>query len=342
MTVPLRRSVRIRRRLAAAVIAAVGVTIALAPAPLAQTDLDAFMQQVIERRDSNWKKLQQYVLDEREQVEMRGPSGALLWGERRDYTWYIRDGFFIRSPLKVNGAPVGEPDRRKYEQEFLEREQKREARAQTSGDASIDRAPSAPGAEKAPHDVDGLIRQSRQPQFVSSAYFLRFKFDAGRYALVGREQLEGQDVLRIEYYPDKLFTAESRRERREDFGVDQERRRERDDEAYKSLDAELMRLMNKSSKVTLWIEPASHQILKYTFDDLGWNFFPGQWLAQMDGVSASMSMGQPFPDVWLPRGLEMNVSLLMAFGNIDLRYTLQYDNYRQADVQSKIGIPDRP
>lgn len=342
MPAPLRTAIRTRRRLVAAAAATVGLAIALGSAPLAQTDLDAFMQQVVERRDSNWKKLQQYVLDEREQVEMRGPSGALLWGERRDYTWYIRDGFFIRSPLKVNGAPVGEPDRQKYEQEFLAREQKREARAQTSGAEPADRAPAAPGAEEAPHDVDGLIRQSRQPQFVSSAYFLRFKFDAGRYALVGREQFEGRDVLRIEYYPDKLFSAESRRERREDFGDDEDRRRDRDDEASRSLDRELMRLMNKSSKVTLWIDPSSHQILKYTFDDLGWNFFPGQWLAQMNGVSASMTMGQPFPEVWLPRGLEMNIGLLMAFGTVDLRYTLQYDNYRQADVQSKIGIPDRP
>jgi len=70
----------------------------------AQSDLDAFMQQVLEQRDSNWKKLQQYVLDEREQIDLRGPSGRPLWGDRRDYTWYIRDGFFVRSPVKVNGA----------------------------------------------------------------------------------------------------------------------------------------------------------------------------------------------------------------------------------------------
>jgi hypothetical protein len=100
--------------------------------------------------------------------------------------------------------------------------------------------------------------------------------------------------------------------------------------------------MNKSSKVTLWIEPASHQIVKYTFDDLNWNFFPAQWLAQLDGVTASMTMGQPFPDVWLPRSLQIDVRLLLAFGNVDLRYALQYENYRQPDVQSKIGIPDRP
>ena len=93
----------------------VALTRPFAAVPLAQTDLDAFMQQVLAQRDSNWKKLQQYVLDEREQIDLRGPSGAPLWGERRDYTWYIRDGFFVRSPVRVNGAAVGEPDRLKYE-----------------------------------------------------------------------------------------------------------------------------------------------------------------------------------------------------------------------------------
>src|SRR6478609_3909001 len=169
-----------------------------AAVPLAQTDLDAFMQQVLEQRDSNWKKLQQYVLDEREQIDLRGPSGAPLWGERRDYTWYIRDGFFVRGPVRVNGATVGESDRVKFESEFLERQRQREARAQASGAPPPDRAPDASA-----HDVDSLIRQSRQPEFISSAYFLRFKFDAGRYALVGRELFDGQEALRIEYYPEK-------------------------------------------------------------------------------------------------------------------------------------------
>jgi hypothetical protein len=301
----------------------------------AQTDLDDFMQQVLERRDSNWKKLQQYVLDEREQIDLRSPSGTPLWGERRDYTWYIRDGFFIRSPLRVNGASVSEADRLKYEGEFLDRERRREERAQAAGTAK------EPSSNATPYDVDGLIRQSRQPQFISSAYFLRFRFDAGRYALVGREQLEGQEVLKIEYYPEKLFTQQRRDELREEYAGDRRRPPARDSVEERSYDTELRRLMNKSSKVTLWIAPASHQILKYTFDDLGWNFFPAQWLAQLDGVSASMSMGQPFPDVWLPRGIDVNIRLLLAFGNVDMRYALQYDNYRQADVQSKVGIPDR-
>ena len=286
--------------------AALALLTAGAATPHAQTDLDAFMRQVVETRDTNWKKLQQYVLDEREQVEMRGPSGTPLWGERRDYTWYVRDGFFIRSPLRVNGAVVGEGDRVKYEQEFLERER---------------------------HDL-GVVDEPLP------AYFLHFGFDEGRYALVGREQFDGREVLRIEYYPTQLFPPSSREARRAERG--RERQPRERNAADASLDTELMRLMNKASRVTLWVVPESHQIVKYTFDDLGWNFFPGQWLAQMGEVTASMTMGEAFPDVWLPRRLEMHVGLLMAVGQMQMRYTLKYDNYRQADVQSKIGIPERP
>ena len=32
-----------------------------------------------------------------------------------------------------------------------------------------------------------------------------FKFEPGNYYLAGREQLEGQQVLRIEYYPTRMF-----------------------------------------------------------------------------------------------------------------------------------------
>jgi hypothetical protein len=53
-------------------------------------------------------------------------------------------------------------------------------------------------------------------------------------------------------------------------------------------------------------------------------------------VKASMTMGQPFPGVWLPRGLEMNASLTLAIGQLELRYALDYHDYRQADVTTKI------
>ena len=70
------------------------------------SDLDGLMQKVLARRDENWKKLQQYILDEDERVEVRGPSNLPVWGEKREYSWFIQDGYFIRSPIKADGVEV--------------------------------------------------------------------------------------------------------------------------------------------------------------------------------------------------------------------------------------------
>ncbi|HEY7286443.1 MAG TPA: hypothetical protein VH497_13420 [Vicinamibacterales bacterium] len=297
----------------------------------AQTDLDAFMRQVLAQRDENWKKLQQYVLDERESIDLRGPSRTPVWGERREYTWYIREGFFVRSPVKVNGVTIGESDRVKAENEFLERQKRREKR----------RAESQGQPVEPPSDVESLLRQTREPEFISSAYFLRFRFEEGKYALVGREKLDAPgtavpggvargviDALRIEYYPTNLFRGTDRR--RNDRGTKEE------DRAY---DAEFRRLMNKTALVTLWVEPNAHQIVKYTFDNIAFDFLPAQWLVHIDELHASMMMGQPFPDVWLPSALDFQGALTLAVGQFDLRYGIDYHDYRRADVNTKVTIP---
>src|SRR3954453_1169825 len=286
-------------RMTRALIVAVAL-LALAPAaPSAQTDLDAFMRQVVARRDDNWKRLQQYILDERKTIELRGINRLPIWGEKREYTWFIRDGFFVRSPVKFNGAAVPEAERRKFEADYLARQKRRDSRARDQADASSDVAPAEVG------DVGGLIQQTRQPQFVSSAYFLRFKFEEGKYALVGRETLDGRDVLRVEYYPSKLYSD------------DQRRREAKSHDPQDPWDAEMQRLLNKVALVTLWVEPAAHQIVKYTFDNIGFDFLPAQWLVQVTSLKASMTMSQPFPDVWLPHDVDVSGSATFAAGPID-------------------------
>jgi hypothetical protein len=305
--------------------------------PRAQTDLDAFMRQVLAKRDDNWKKLQQYILDEHESIDLRGPTRLPMWGDRRDYTWYVRDGFFVRSPVKANGVAVSEEERRKYEADYLKRQQEREKRGQR-GSVSIGPSgvmvetrddPDAPAG--APAEVDGILKQTRQPQFISSAYFLRFKFEEGKYALVGRETLDGIDTLKIEYYPTKLFTGSDRRRPSRDSKTDQAR-----DEAFRGL-------MNKVALITLWVEPNAHQIIKYTFDNIGFDFLPGQWLVHLDDVKATMTMMQPFAetrDIWLPRTLDLSLGMTMAVGQFEVRYALEYADYRRPDVGAKITIKD--
>jgi hypothetical protein len=305
----------------------------------AETDLDAFMRQVLARRDDNWKKLQQYVLDEREQIEVRGPSRQPIWGEQREYTWYIRDGFFVRSPIKINGVRLSESDREKYEAEFLRRTKARDDRAQKAaaeagpGGSATDSSPASDHPEGAPSlqpsagaGVDGLLRQVREPQFISSAYFLRFKFEDGRYALVGRESLGGRETLRIEYFPTNLFSQR------------QQRRVARSHDRNDPQDAEIMRMLNKVALVSLWIEPESKQIVKYTFDNVDLDFLPVRWFVRLDSVRASMTMSQPFADVWLPRNLEFLAAAELASGRYDARWTVDYEDYRQADVKTRIDV----
>jgi hypothetical protein len=315
-----------------------GAALSLGAAP-AENDLDAFMKQVVARRDDNWKKLQQYIFDEREQLEMRGPQRVPIWGERREYTWFIRDGFFVRSPTKFNGVTIGEAERQKFEADYLKQAQERDKRAPRASSVTLDGSrltidggtgadtPERPTDQGLTQDVSGVIRQNRQPQFISSAYFLRFKFEEGKYALVGHETIDGRDVLRIEYYPERMFSGTDRRRTRKDT-TDTDRAR----------DAEFQRLMNKVALVTLWVEPKAHQIVKYTFDNVGFDFLPAQWLVHVSDVKATMTVGQPFPDVWLPTSMEINLAMTLALGQIDVRYGLEYHDYRVPSVTSKVGV----
>ena len=292
-----------------------------APAPTAE--LDAFMEQVLERRDENWKKVQQYILGEQERVELRGPGESLLWGAKREYIWYPRDGFFVRSPVRFNGVEIGEDERERYEQNFLRRTKAREERAR-------DRGRETEATTDAPSDLQSFIQQTREPQFVSSAYLLKFKFEGGRYALVGRETIDKQTVLRIEYYPTRIFSDEpgTRSEARVNQGDGRKSR-------VKAYGAEVQRLMNKVSRVTMWVEPNQKQIVKYTFENVSLAFLPASWLVRVSELRANMAMTEAFPGVWLPKQVDVLGSFVLAPGLFSVSYDIQYADYREAATAGK-------
>jgi hypothetical protein len=313
----------------------------------AQSDLDAFMERVLARRDDNWKKLQQYVLDEKERFDLTGPGGFPLYGLRKEYTWFIKQGVFVRSPVKANGVTIAEADRRKAEAQWLRREtsreerRKRRAEREAKGEPAEPRAvnigitpttivvdtdaPSgkvtAPTTPEAPSNVEDVLRQGIEPQFVSSAYFLKFRFEKGHYALAGREKIDGRDALKIEYYPRTGLFNDGK---------------SRPNKKVRDKDDEIEEKMNKVSMVTLWVDPATHQILQYIFDDLDMDFFPGRSLVRIDDLQATMKMAQPFPNVWLPASIEMHFGMMLAVGAVDATYQVDYLNYRLADVTSRI------
>ena len=288
----------------ARVVLSLFALLAIHAAPAAQTDLDTFMQQVLQRRAESWKTLQQYVLQERETFEVTAAAGARLYGFRREYAWFPRDGLFVRSPLTADGVAIDEAERRREEERWARREQRR-ARRQAE----------APGVQ-----TDRAILESLEPGFVSAGDFLKFTFEPGRYALAGREQQDGREVLRVEYYPTRLFREGRTRPHRE-------LRRE---------DSRVGDRMNKTSLVTLWIDRAAHQILRYEFENVDLDFLPARSLLRIDELHATLTNTQAFPAVWLPSAIDMRFTLGTAAGPVQARYGVRYSDYRLASVTTRV------
>jgi hypothetical protein len=322
------------------------LAVAASASPTAQSDLDALMSRVLTRRDDNWKKLQQYTLHERETVQVTALAVFRLYGFEREYLWFPRSGFFIRSPLEADGVKLSEEDRQKEEERWLANAQRREQRvnrprrrtidcsaATTEGD-NAGEAPAAPTSDAArpaaADSVTDIVSQSFEPDFIRSANFLRFKFDEGRYAFVGRERMLERDVLRIEYYPTALFSDE-RCPGPAGAAAGDTARRQRDDD-----DAVIDRKMDKSSLVTLWVDPAEHQILRYEFRNIDMDFLPGRRIVRIDGVRATMQMSEPFPNVWLPASIGMRFRLMTAGGPLEGRYDVRYTDYRLPTVTGRV------
>jgi hypothetical protein len=318
------------------------LALSLAGLPVgAQSDLDAFMEKVLARRDDNWKKLQQYVLEEKERFDLTGPGGFPLWGMRREYAWFIRGGIFVRSPVSADGVTLSDDDRRKAEDQWLRRQKNREENERRRAERRA-KGEEVPGPDRqvsiSPGGVtystsddqagavpitntDDMLKQMREPQFVSSAYFLKFKFESGQYALAGREKIGDSDTLKIEYYPRAALFKEGRT---------------KPDRRVRDKEEDFEEKMNKSSMVTLWIDPKTHQILQYVFDDIDWDFFPGRAFVRIGDIQATMQMGQAFPNVWLPKSIEMRFEMMLAVGAVDAAYRVEYLNYKEAAVTYKI------
>lgn len=288
------------------------------------------MAKVLANRDHSWRKLQEYLLDERESFRLVGPDGSPMFGLRKDFVWLARNGRAVRSPLRINGVAVNDETR-----------QREEARWTADEDRRAERAAKKTESAATPADVEQAMKDG-EPRFISEVQFLRFKFEPGNYYFAGREALSGRPVLRIEYYPRDLF-SDDKKDKERDKGKDQT-----EDGAAKSsatsredeYEDRIERALNKVSLVTLWVDPAVNQVVRYTFDNVDFNFLPGRSLVRVDTATATMTMGQPFEGVWLPESLVVEGALTLATGTYRAEYSRRFSDYRQADVQMRFRVKD--
>jgi hypothetical protein len=292
-------------------------------------DLDGFMAKVLARRKVNLDALKDYVLNDVEQMEAVGPGAFTLFRDKREYLWYVRDGLHVRSPLRFNGVTIGSAERRQYEDNWIKGEQKRQKReAESKAKNAV--SDTAPADETLPDpSKPSFMTQIAEPRFISEAYFMEFKFESGNYYLVGKEKLDGRDVVVIEYYPTNLFN--------DDPPADSRNEKEKKPQKPPSKkEVQLDRQMNKTSLVTLWVDPAEFQIVKYTFNNVWLDFLPAGWMLRVDHLKASMEMSQPIPGVWLPRNLSVQAGVSLAVGLYTFRYDRRFSDYKRAEVTTTI------
>ncbi len=291
----------------------------------AGNEIDRFMERVLENRDASWRRIGDFVLREVLTLDVDGPAGLPITGFRHEYEWYVREDLVVRSPRRFDGVDIGEAERREYEAEWLRRRERREAERREERRRAAEKAAAGEtvaeredaGSAAGQREGEAADAERLEPEFITDAgYFLEFPFEPGNYYLAGYETLAGREVVKIEYYPTDLFEddsePESERERRIAEGF------------------------AKTSLVTLWIDPEVHEVVRYTFENVGLDFLPGRWLVRVDGWHATIEMAQPIGGVWLPSRMILTGGATTALGAFEMRLTREYSDYREALTSGRV------
>ena len=142
-----------------------------------ENELDRFMAQVLEQEERNVAPRLGYMFDERAEARMTGPDRDVVVSER-DYTWYARDGVFVRSPIRADGVTIGAEERRAFEAVWLESERQRRIRRSSAREGDTEEPVSADDALMLHWMFSGLAQAAQaasgdeevQPRFVAFAF----------------------------------------------------------------------------------------------------------------------------------------------------------------------------
>ena len=151
------------------------------------------------------------------------------------------------------------------------------------------------------------------------------------YVPEGREVFEGIEVVKIEYYPTNVFGDDEPRE-----GEKQDEDEDFDEEAFEHM-------FDKTSLVTMLVLPEEHQVVKWTFENVGFEFLPYRWLVRMDELRASMIMHQPIEGIWLPREIRAAASASTASFDLNVEFSREFFDYKETAVGAGVvfGRPKR-
>jgi len=245
----------------------------------AESSLDALMREVLQERDRTTGRLLRFAFRETEVLSVRGQDEvAPLQSSVRELAWGERDGLLVREAVSRDGVAVEEP-----------------------------------GHSWDPVEIPPPERFSLDRFWAWDGIFY-FPYEPGRYFLAGVETFEGQEVLRVEYYPRLLFA------------------RPGDGSA---IGAEV----DATSLVTMLVSRAQRRIVAWHYQSIGLQFLPFRWLVQVGAVSASMIIDAAPDGTWLPRRAVLRARASTAPSQITLQVTRDFYDIREADSGDPVPLP---
>jgi len=231
------------------------------------------------------------------------------WDELRNYV------FSETEELEIRGSTVAALQSFKKEYVWYER------------DGYLYRSPvRANGVKLSPKEQKASEKrwgrgEKKRPFFFSREDFMDFDFEAGNYYFEGRQTFNDREVVAIEYYPENLFS---------DPGDDN---KEEEEEKFE-------KAFEKTSLVSMLIDPKEHQLVHFTFHNIGLDFLPYRWLIRVDDISASMTMDKPLENVWLPVEISVAGGVSTANGTFSVRYSRKFFDYKKTKVKVKLDFED--
>lgn len=171
------------RRTAAVLVFALVAAIGFPNAGRAQqgvrVTLDAYMRAAIEDATAEVQAIRSYRFREVETLRLLTVREvAPLQAMRKEFVWFPRDGYLIRSPVSVNGVEVSEEARAKAEAEWIE---------------SVD--------EQREEDRFGINSLYHWDSFM-------IRHEPGNYFMETPGVPPGESVVRVEYLPTRLFSED--------------------------------------------------------------------------------------------------------------------------------------
>jgi len=148
------------------------------------SDLDEFMAKVMRKRSAYAENLRDYIFSESESLEIKvGTKIAPQWSYRREYLWFVRDGYLVRSPVLVDGVRVSDKEKTAAEEEWINRQKGLNENNNKKG-----------------FDNKTLFGIENENSLDFQAFF-GFEFEPGRYLYGGEQQFEGRKAVLVEYSP---------------------------------------------------------------------------------------------------------------------------------------------